>query len=546
MKEHAVRLGGNVMDAWRWLTAKPWRLAAVVTGMVLVAGGVVGLTDLKYTLLGGIAKGAVKVTVTDAATKLPVPKALVESAGRGELTDKAGRVTLGGLHAGHQTLLVRKIGYSDYSQPLTVGLGGNVSVQVALKPNGIALDASVSNVITGAAIEGVEVHAGDAEALTDKDGHAKLSLPPASDNTKVTVEFTKDGYNSAQAETLVREGAAPLHSALTPAGKVYFLSNRSNKIDLYESNLDGTQTAVVLAGTGNEDAATGILPNITNHQFLALDSSREGRRQDGQLVHDLFLFDTGSKQLTKIDENVSFGNFRAWLGDTLVYERTKNDPNLGNCNDLKTYNLQTRKAATFFSSNGTATGCPRITVALADSVFYTVSNVSDKSKEGFYQATATSAGKKVSDRPSNTTIRKVHDTVLSEYYNYSDNSTLWDSINLGTMAVTQLPNGPSDETSRYYNDSPSGNYSSFVEERDGKSELYLTDGGGGNEHKLTSLGSVNQFVQWYGDEYIVFSSTKTEENALYVVATSGGAPVKVADFYRGNQKTYGGGGNAYY
>src|SRR5262249_46143505 len=160
---------------------------------------------------------------------------------------------------------------------------------------------------------------GDAEALTDKNGHAKLSLPPASDNTKVTVEFTKDGFNSAKVEALVRKGAAPLAQTLVPSGKVYFLSNRSSKIDLYESNLDGSEAQVVLAGTGNEDAATGILPSIHDHQFLALDSSREGRRKDGQLQHDLFLFDTDSHELTKIDQDVSFYDFKAWLGDSLIY-----------------------------------------------------------------------------------------------------------------------------------------------------------------------------------------------------------------------------------
>jgi hypothetical protein len=538
----------HMMKAWSWLTEKPWRLAVAIVGTLALLGGLVWFTNLKYVLGGLIVKSSPQVTVTDAKTKLPVPKALVEIAGSAQLTDKSGRVHPSGLHPGKTLLLVRKIGYRDSSQSVALSFGSADSYQVELAPNGIQMDAMLTNKLTGAPLGGVEMRAGDAEALTDSKGQARLSLPPTADNTQVTVNFGKDGYTSTSVPVLVRKSAPTINVALTPAGKVYFLSNRTGNIDLYEANLDGSESKVALAGTGSEDADTGILTNTTDHQFLALVSSREGRRTNGQLQHALFLFDTQNGELTKLDDGVAFSDFRAWLGDTLIYEKNKNDQYFGSCDDLKAFNVSTKKTTTFFSSNLAQTGCPNITAALADSAFYTVDRASDSAKDGVFMVTAEGATKKVDSKPADNTVRRVHQTILSEYYGYESGqqTTQWDSIDVGSLQVTRLPYGPTNENSRYYNDSPSSKYSSFVEERDGKSELYLTDGNGENERKLTSMGSVNQFVQWYGDDYIAFSSTRADENALYVVAVSGGAPTKVSDFYRGNNRTYGGGGNAYY
>src|SRR6185369_17533673 len=55
---------GAVGRAWHWLKAKPWRLAAAVSGLVVVvAAGVIGLTDLRYAVLGAVWKSTVDLRV---------------------------------------------------------------------------------------------------------------------------------------------------------------------------------------------------------------------------------------------------------------------------------------------------------------------------------------------------------------------------------------------------------------------------------------------------------------------------------------------------
>jgi Tol biopolymer transport system component len=144
-------------------------------------------------------------------------------------------------------------------------------------------------------------------------------------------------------------------------------------------------------------------------------------------------------------------------------------------------------------------------------------------------------------------VQRAKETLLSVYYTYSPiYAENWQSINLHNLTAVKVPSGPADYSSRAYTDSPNGKRAAFIEERDGKSELYLTDHEGENEQKITSLGAVNQFVNWIDNDYVIFSLTKSGENALYVVAVETGKVTKIADFYRANARTYGGGYNPTY
>src|SRR6185369_6056156 len=220
---------------------------------------------------------------------------------------------------------------------------------IKLKATGVQVISQVSNVLSGGSVEGVEVKAGDVQAATDKTGKAVLVFPPSANNTTQNIEYSKDGFNTLMVSTKVQLGGKPITAAVVPAGKVYYLSNRSGKIDLYESDLDGTGATVVLAGTGNEDTDTGILPSVKKPAYLALVSSREGKRDSyGSLIHSLYIFNTESKKYTKIEDNYAFTNYRSWVGATLVYEKFLNGG--GNCPDIKSYDPAAQKGAVLVAS----------------------------------------------------------------------------------------------------------------------------------------------------------------------------------------------------
>ncbi len=526
-----------------WIMRSKAHMAITGLAAALVVGGVaVGATDLRYSVAGIVIKTQVSLIVTDTASNQPVPKAAVEMGGDTGTTDSSGKVVLKRVRPGTATVVVRKSGYRDATKSQRVGFR-KLDVAVGLEPNGIRVAVLVNNLITAGKIQGVEVKAGEASAITNDEGRAELSLPVTANGTSQTLTFSKDAYNELKEDVDVKPGVN-LQTKLTPSGKVVFQSNRNGKLDIYQSDLDGSKAEVILAATGNEDEQTGILPNVSNPRLVALVSSREGRR-DGALHHDLFIFDTQSKAIKRIEKDVEFGNYRAWLGQTLVYakgERTSSYP-FYNCNSIRAYDAATSRQTTVVAGS-LDTGCPEILTTLRDGILYSVTLARTADRAGYFTIKLGAAPRKIAVQGANTTVRRSKQTLLAEYYN-TNSAPTWDSIDLSSLTVARLPNGPASEVSRYYNDSPSGDYSSFIEERDGKRELYLTDSNGGNEKKLTSMGSVNQFVQWYSDEYIVFSSSTSSENALYIVSTKGGSPVKVADFFRANSRTYGGGGNPY-
>jgi Tol biopolymer transport system component len=88
---------------------------------------------------------------------------------------------------------------------------------------------------------------------------------------------------------------------------------------------------------------------------------------------------------------------------------------------------------------------------------------------------------------------------------------------------------------RRYVVSPDGKTKAFIDQRDGKINLYTVDADGKNEKALTSLGVVsNQWLPVWdaSGRYLVFAVHKDGEDGIYVVALAGSAePKKIADYY---------------
>jgi hypothetical protein len=239
-------------------------------GLVIVAASsAVAATDLRYSVIGSIWKSEVSLRVVDSDSGLPVSHATVTLAGLAEFTDKTGTAQFHKVRPGKTSLKVTRVAYATANQPQTVGFGEVTLGTVKLKPTGVQVVSQVNNAITGEGVPGVEVKAGDVRATTDTNGKALLVFPPSANNTTETIEYLSSFYNSLKVETQVVLGGKPIVAAVVPKGKAYYLSNRGGRIDLYSTNLDGSDPTVVLAGTGNEDSDTGILPNLVSPEYLA-------------------------------------------------------------------------------------------------------------------------------------------------------------------------------------------------------------------------------------------------------------------------------------
>ncbi len=122
----------------------------------VVAAAVVALLPaLAQAQVGGTVTGR----VIDKASQRPVQEAQVMVVGtsRGVTTDQNGRYTIAGLATGPYTIRVRRIGYAQADQPVTVGTGAVAVANFELSTAATQLQEVVVNAVTGALERRVEV-----------------------------------------------------------------------------------------------------------------------------------------------------------------------------------------------------------------------------------------------------------------------------------------------------------------------------------------------------------------------------------------------------
>ncbi|HSX01205.1 MAG TPA: hypothetical protein VLF67_03090, partial [Candidatus Saccharimonas sp.] len=529
-------------NLWRWMmsTTKGRMVAGIVA--VALVGGAVAATPLRYPVVGLVYHNHGTVTVRDADTQQPLVDAVVSLGGQSVNTDMHGVASFDNLNLGNGTMKVVKAGYKTLTRKQLVPVGAFKATTVLLALDGTALSFSVTDKISGLPLDGATVTVGSTKAVA-KDGGGRIVLPSGTAKLADGV-VSKDNYLDGKLTFDLNKPHDTFKVELVPKGKVYFLSNRSGRIDIYSSNLDGSEAAVALAGTGKETQSVGILPNVNHPELLALVSTREGRVSGGYLQSDLFIYNTDTKQLKKIQENYTYSQFRAWVGDALVYTNPRTETEITwpysnhTCVDLKAYQLTSQKTTTLYTCGYYQEVTPN--VVYGDTLFYSVYGGPDASKAGFYAVRYDGANaKRIDTNPATSLSRQSNDALEAQYYSYEYNAPppVWTTVNLENLSITKLGAAPAIQSYRSYVESASGDHTVFVDQRDGGNNLFLTDGQGQNEQQLTKTGDVGLFVQWIGDDYVVYSS----QSKLYVVGTKGGNPVKITDFYATNTAVYGGG-----
>lgn len=531
------------LKAWWGGLSKKQKIAIITAKVVVLAALVIGLTPLRYPVVGVFHKGQINLTVVDDSTHQAIAGAEVSVGGALVTSDTHGNVKLTGLSLGKTTISMSKHAYETKTASTTVFWSTVNLGLVQLHSTGVLSRFSVTDWVTGKPLPSVTVTIAKATAVTDASGTTSVSLDPqAVAGAKATI--SADGYNSVT--TPINQAVGKVNAVtLVPAGNVYFFSNRTGKrIDLYSSSLDGSGQTSVLNGSGNEDTQTGLLPSITAPDTMAIVSSRAGHHNsNGNLEHDLYIFDGTAKKLTQIDSNIEFTDFRAWSSTTLVYFKNETAGGFS----IKSYNTKTSTAKTLLTVAAPSTPNPYANASglgvVGNNLYYNV-NSSDPNATGFYSITLAGVPTRLDPGNVGQTYRQAKSSLIVSLDNGT--STTWKQLNFNNQSFTTLAGEPTSQASRGYADSPDGQHSVFVETRDGKSQLYVTDGSGNNEQVVTTSGDVNQFVQWYNNRYVAYSTNANNSSTIYIASIAGGPEKKVADFFQGNGRTYGGGYNPNY
>lgn len=501
----------------RWYKRLSRRQKIWFSLLIIVVAGIatVALTDLRYRLLGLFLKGQVQVSVVDSTTSKPLAGVQATIAQTQATSDSKGNIVLNRVQLGRHPLTLAKPGYQSFTDTVAVFIGHNNFGQVRLVSVGIPVSFKVTESIGNQPLVGATVSSGSDNELSAADGTVSLNLPPG-DQAQATVSlkgFTPQTLNVK----LPPRGVVAVK--LVPSVKDYFLSNRSGRMDLYQSNVDGSNQSILLAGTGKENSSTSILTS-DDASIIALLSSREGQHTPGgDLLPMLYLVNPSSAQLTKISSDVGIALI-GWVDHTLIYS---------------TYASGTSRVLSYNANNGQTlqlAAAPNFaaTELLDGRFYYSVDDVGGEI--GLYTILPNGADKRhIFDQPANLT--RTARSVIT--FSSSDNSvTSWYTYDdTGSGKLTKLAGEPPLVEDRYLALNASGDQGAVVLVRDGRQEIYLTDSNGQNEKRLTTIGSV-QFVQrWIDDNYLIFRVSNPTETADYIVNVTGGPAVKISDVYSG-------------
>jgi hypothetical protein len=493
---------------------------AGILSLLLVSSLAIWFTDLKYTVFGLFTKASAEVVVADSKTLQPIKEATVSIDDMVVKTDEEGKATLSDLSLGRKKLTVTKEAYKNFERDEVIFIGVNKLEPVVLEGAGIAISFVVKNKITDSPIEGVEIKVKKNSAKTAKDGTAVLNILPTG-GVKSVAKISKNGFIDTSLEFMVEKTTKPLAVKLTPAGKNYFLSNRRGKIDLFKSNLDGTKQSIILEATGNEEINTSILTS-PNNKWVALLSTREAvKGASGDNIPILYMINPSDKSSQRISSEIGT-SIIGWVNDYLIY--STHSGNYDNPEGkIVSFNVSSKTKVVLEEFQGYTGNIQlfenRVVYSLPDKTFEKY-GLFIRNPDGSNHETVLTE-----------TVYTTYKTSASSIVFQSDKSKKWYSYDADSKQLKKLSSKPPSLKNKKIIFSPSKQYTAFIENRDGKNELFLADSAGENEKKLTSIGSASDPIRWVGDDYIIFSSSKNNETADYIVGRAGGKPQKVVDIY---------------
>jgi hypothetical protein len=540
---------------------KKWTVPATILLLIILLAAI---PFSRYNLAGLVLKNNLTLKVLDSETGTPVSGAVVRLGGLSVQTNSSGQATLHNIKVGHHQITLSKKYYKQTTvDELTPILKQKSVPSVPLVATGRQVKVTVTNLIDKQPIANAQVSVAGSTAKTDSNGTALVVLPADGSEQKATISAA--GYNDAQTTIKVNSDQIPNEKVnLTPAGKVYFLSKLSGKVDVVKTNLDGTDRQTVLAGTGNEDDRNTVLLASRDWKYLALLSRRAGNNPT------LYVINTGSDSLNTVESGSADFTLTGWSGDNFIYTVSHNDVQLWRAGRqvLKSYNAITKKTLaldqTAASGSGNFDYLSQLignVYAYDSQVYYIMNWTAAYGSPSFSQLPSKQATFNLI-KPDGTGKKAIRSFGLASGVQSAD-VTLDETIknpnsielhifdgandNFYTYADGQVKADPSMNTTNFFGKtyptyllSPSGNKTFWSEARDGKNTLFVGDQDGQNGKQIATLSDYNTYG-WYTDGYLLVSKNSSE---LYVMDNAGKqAPVKISDYHKPAQSFpgYGGG-----
>jgi Tol biopolymer transport system component len=520
----------------RW----PWIVGGLV--LILLIGGVLSWKLGWYTRAKNhYQRASVTLEVREGQT-FPVKGATLSFNGATYTTDDNGKVAIVGIVAGSYQATVKAAGYSDLTTTVQIMRGDNALTYLGMTrlPDALfAIKGFVQDYVSAMPIANVSVTLNGTAVLTDASGAYSFTKLPKGD---YSVSISYPGYTDKKVPiTLVDADSVTASVPLVPKGLIVFTSNATGQRGIYSVALDGTGRTRLAAATG-EDYDEQLSPDGKNVAFY---STRDNVKNSyGTIVPRLYIASVDGKNVKKIsDTNVSSFSWSS-SGSYIEYSGTV---------DL---DMKEETTAVYDVAKGTLYSLVASPSTVYDfsfspdgknAAYSTTNSTTGFAQYGLYSIVLGSGKITQLIEPGPGTVSEISVSADNKSVSYAlAMSTMVDSkpayysvpFGGGDPTVTSAPSAMSSVTYTY---SPDGKRRVFVDVRDGKTDVYMQDADGKNEVRITKSGVVSTERPLIWDtsgKYVSFAVSQTGEQAIYLVATAGGNPKKVTDYYASRNVGY--------
>ncbi len=497
----------------RWATFVGIALAIVLLGAI---------PTTRYALLNTVGvRVSASLQITDESTRQPLKNVTVSIAGQSVRTNEDGVATFPKqLKLGSSELKIEKRAFASIEQTRVLGWGSNPLGTLSVRPVGAQYSFMLKDFLSGKAIKGASAATADADAKSDDTGKLVITLDTeATQSDTAEVIITQRGFRS-ETVTLNLDTKEPVVVAMVPDRPHVFVSKRSGKFDIYKSDIDGKNEALLLAATGTERDDMTLLMHPTR-PIIALVSTRDNvKNKDGFVLSGLYMLNiqTGETQKVVQSEQV---RLVGWVGERLVYVNVGEGTSASSPdrNKLMSYHLDILEAKELARSNYF-----NDVLIMKGNIFYAPSNAYNDAPDTQVYRVAADGTNRQSILPKEgwnifrTGHDSLHISVQQDWYTYAFDTS--QAVKGSAPAILK---------SRYYAENLDQDVSVWVDERDGQGVLLIHSEGVSDDKVLLSKAGLQYPVYWLSDSTLVFRVSDGRETADYAVSIDGGEAVKIKD-----------------
>jgi Tol biopolymer transport system component len=504
--------------------------SGIITLVVVLGGLAAWKFGLYQRALDAYNTTSVTVKVKE-DDKFALEGAAIALKGATYTTDANGKVTVARIVAGTYPVSITKEGYQPLTSTISIVRGDNDIKMFSLSKQVeklYSLKGSLQDAITGENLVDVQVSTSGQTQRTNPAGEFTFDKLTVGDY-KVT--FSKTGYlDKEQTLTVKADDTAAASLKLTPSGQVVFVSNRDGKRAIYVSNYDGSnQRQLIAPANGGEDFAPSISPD---GKWIVFSSTRDGLKTSyGSPASRLYIVGRDGKDLKKISDDVAQNSVTWSANSAYVYYEGYSDLQISQY--VRKFYL-VEKGTIFDLGEGSnvvfntaGTGAAYVTTKDGQTALHTVSIATGERKDIIQKTASYFQNLAFDAKDAYVTYEAFIDNALRKY-----------QVKLSDSTEQEKSNETAD--GRKYFPTPDGKQRVFIEERDGKRDLFLVTSEG-KEKRLTTSGVVTQELMPRFDatgKYVVVGFKRQGENALYIVGLNAGDAQKIVDYYDDQSAPY--------